>query len=118
MASELGILSKSPPRLITTFAQVPPGTNGAMSRSGTLASLVGGAIMGVTMLFSLIIESPACRVEIGKHALSLVLTGACGGLGGSAVSDAVQLQNPQMTRVIFSLTRCLELLFSARSFRM
>ncbi|KAL5638908.1 hypothetical protein ACGC1H_003315 [Rhizoctonia solani] len=89
MASELGILSTTPPRLITTFAKVPPGTNGAMSRTGTLASLAGGVIMGVTMLISLVIESPACRSEIGSLAISLILAGAFGGLGGSALDSLI-----------------------------
>ncbi|CAE6479992.1 unnamed protein product [Rhizoctonia solani] len=89
MASELGILSTTPPRLITTFAIVPPGTNGAMSRTGTLASIAGGVIMGVTMLVSLLIESPACRSEIGSLAVSLILAGAFGGLGGSALDSLI-----------------------------
>jgi len=87
MASELGILSKSPPRLVTTFAKVPPGTNGAMSRAGTIASLSGGLIMGVTMFVSLIIESSACRTNAVAHLFSLLLAGACGGLGGSALDS-------------------------------
>ncbi|KAG8726499.1 hypothetical protein FRC11_015077, partial [Ceratobasidium sp. 423] len=87
MASELGILSKSSPRLITTLAKVPPGTNGAMSLTGTLASLAGGVIMGLTMLLSLLIESPACRGELGSLIFSLVFAGACGGLGGSALDS-------------------------------
>ncbi|CAE7091396.1 unnamed protein product [Rhizoctonia solani] len=89
MASELGILSTTPPRLITTFATVPAGTNGAMSRTGTLASLAGGVIMGVAMLVSLLIESPACRGEIGSLAVSLILAGALGGLGGSALDSLI-----------------------------
>ncbi|ELU41312.1 DUF92 domain-containing protein [Rhizoctonia solani AG-1 IA] len=87
MASELGILSKTAPRLITTFSVVPPGTNGAMSRTGTLASLVGGVIMGVAMIISLLIESPACRGKIGTLIYTLVLTGALSGVGGSALDS-------------------------------
>jgi len=41
LASELGILSKSKPILITTLRQVPPGTNGAMSLLGTAVSIIG-----------------------------------------------------------------------------
>ncbi|KAI9350330.1 integral membrane protein DUF92-domain-containing protein [Obelidium mucronatum] len=46
-ASELGVLSKSLPRLITTLKSVPKGTNGAISVIGTLASISGGAFVGL-----------------------------------------------------------------------
>ncbi|KAG8692103.1 hypothetical protein FRC08_010008 [Ceratobasidium sp. 394] len=87
MASELGILSKSPPRLITTFAKVPPGTNGGLSTSGTLASLAGGVIMGITMFASLMVESAGCRANAGWHLASMLFAGALGGLGGSALDS-------------------------------
>mmetsp|Transcript_358 Transcript_358/g.415 ORF Transcript_358/g.415 Transcript_358/m.415 type:complete len:334 (-) Transcript_358:61-1062(-) len=47
-ASELGILSKNEPRLITTLfmQEVPRGTNGGVSLFGTLASALGGAFIG------------------------------------------------------------------------
>src|ERR1700761_5268088 len=61
LASELGILSSSPPRLVTTWKPVPPGTNGGVSVGGTLASVVGGIIMGFTMSVCLIIESSRCQ---------------------------------------------------------
>lgn len=47
-ASEIGILSPSAPRLITSFLRrsVPRGTNGGVSWTGTLASVAGGAFVG------------------------------------------------------------------------
>lgn len=53
-SSELGILAKGPPRLITspTFRKVPPGTNGGVTLTGLGAGLLGSMIIVVTsMLF-------------------------------------------------------------------
>jgi uncharacterized membrane protein len=48
-ASELGVLSKSKPRLVTSLflRAVPPGTNGGMSIVGTSASAAGGLFIGL-----------------------------------------------------------------------
>lgn len=57
-SSELGILSKSHPRLITspTLRKVPPGTNGGVTLTGTLAGLLGSTLLvGSSMLLL-----PAC----------------------------------------------------------
>lgn len=54
-SSELGILSKSRPRLITTWKlrQVPPGTNGGVTLWGLMAGLLGSLII-VTASMALI----------------------------------------------------------------
>lgn len=49
-SSELGILSKSKPRLITspTLRVVPPGTNGGVTATGLLAGALGAFIVATT----------------------------------------------------------------------
>lgn len=47
-ATELGVLSRSAPRLITTFKPVAPGTSGGVSLAGTAAATAGAALVGAT----------------------------------------------------------------------
>ena len=49
-SSELGILSTSKPRLLTSWnlRQVPPGTNGGVTLVGTLAGFAGALVIGLT----------------------------------------------------------------------
>ncbi len=46
-ATELGTLSKRPPRLISTWEIVAAGTSGGLTTVGTLMSLLGGAMIGL-----------------------------------------------------------------------
>lgn len=85
LASELGILSKSPPILITTFKPVPPGTNGGLSALGTAASLAGGFIMGLTLATTLAIENAVCRQNWVTELMPLLAWGAAAGGLGSLV---------------------------------
>jgi len=59
-SSELGILSKSKPRLITNLSKVvPPGTNGGVTFSGLLAAAFAGFLLGfLTYIFLLIPNIP------------------------------------------------------------
>ncbi|HOU13968.1 MAG TPA: DUF92 domain-containing protein [Anaerolineae bacterium] len=56
-ATELGVLSKRPPRLITTGKPVDVGTSGGISLPGTLATLAGGAVIGVAGALFLYLDS-------------------------------------------------------------
>lgn len=72
-ATELGVLNPSQPRLITSRQPVEPGTSGAISLVGTLATLGGALLIGLVGA----IFSPA-----GAR-LPLVLAASLGGLCGS-----------------------------------
>jgi len=54
-SSELGILSKSKPRLITSFnlRQVPPGTNGGVTLTGIAAGFLGAFTIALTSVILL-----------------------------------------------------------------
>lgn len=56
-ATELGVLSRTPPRLITTGRNVSPGTSGGVTAWGTFATLLGGLAIGLTVLVLLVGKS-------------------------------------------------------------
>ncbi|KAF5374800.1 hypothetical protein D9758_000114 [Tetrapyrgos nigripes] len=87
LASELGILSKSRPILITTLKPVPPGTNGGMSATGTIASICGGAVIGATASITLIAESAKCREDSVSILISMLGFGAIAGGVGSLLDS-------------------------------
>lgn len=51
-ATELGTLSRRPPRLITTWRVVEVGTSGGVSPLGTVVSLLGGLVIGLAALLA------------------------------------------------------------------
>ncbi|KAN0078251.1 Integral membrane protein DUF92 domain containing protein [Tylopilus felleus] len=87
LASELGILSSSPPVLITTFKKVPPGTNGGISVGGTIASAIGGCIVGLAQFVSLVLENTACRAEWTILLPTLIGWGSAAGVLGSMLDS-------------------------------
>jgi uncharacterized protein (TIGR00297 family) len=77
-ATELGVLGRRQPRLLTTWKPVPIGTSGAVSAGGTLASLSGGLFIGL------------CAWALGAAGetgfgdlLRYLVAGGIGGTGGS-----------------------------------
>ena len=56
-ASEIGMLSKSQPRMITTWSVVPNGTNGGVTLLGFAASALGALLVGLSGSFSFSVEN-------------------------------------------------------------
>ncbi|KAL8678871.1 MAG: hypothetical protein Q9186_004806 [Xanthomendoza sp. 1 TL-2023] len=80
-SSELGILSKSHPRLLTSwdFRHVPPGTNGGITLWGTLAGFLGASIIALTSVLLL----PFCPVGLTSRTGKLFGDNQPGLEGGS-----------------------------------
>jgi uncharacterized protein (TIGR00297 family) len=77
-ATELGVLSPLPPRLITTGKRVEVGTSGGVTWLGTAASLGGAAFIGLLGGLGLLILGRGWTA-----AGALLLAAAAGGLAGS-----------------------------------
>lgn len=100
LSSELGMLSRSRPYLITTFEKVPIGTHGGVSLMGELGGFAGALLIGVASYL------------LGLADLRLSLLAAIiGGVAGfhvdsllGAVLERRQLINNAMVNFLSSLT--------------
>jgi uncharacterized protein (TIGR00297 family) len=90
-ASELGILSKKPPRLITTWAVVPPGTNGGVSVLGTVASAAGGFFIGLLFYVSGLVLCPSGVVPQWPVLVFGIVSGLIGSILDSIVGATLQV---------------------------
>jgi len=86
-ASELGVLSKQPPRLITTLGKVPAGTNGGVTALGLVASTLGGLTVGVVYL----VVDAGIRAAFGPGAAApqypVIVLATVAGLAGSLLDS-------------------------------
>ncbi|MCC7352404.1 MAG: DUF92 domain-containing protein [Anaerolineae bacterium] len=87
-ATELGVLGRSLPRLITTGRPVPVGTSGAISLVGTGAALAGAAFIG---FLAAILAWPGAPLPSAIRLLPLAAaSGLAGSLADSLLGATVQ----------------------------
>ncbi|MCI4388882.1 hypothetical protein PGIGA_G00091140 [Pangasianodon gigas] len=85
-ASEVGpVLSKSQPRLITTWKEVPAGTNGGVTIIGLVASLLGGATVGMAYFISQLLM--VSDLHLAAPQWPIVVYGAVAGFLGSLLDS-------------------------------
>jgi uncharacterized protein (TIGR00297 family) len=85
-ATEIGMLSSRPPRLITTGHIVEPGTSGGVSGLGLGATVAGAlTVSGVFVMARRLVE----RDRGAGDAWALLVGGACGGILGSLVDSVL-----------------------------
>jgi len=90
-ATELGVLNKSEPRLLTSGKMVDKGTSGAVSRTGTLAAIGGAAAIGI--LAVIVWPKYAGGISLGAVPLRLAvitLAGVVGSFTDSLLGATVQ----------------------------
>ncbi|MFX0206974.1 MAG: DUF92 domain-containing protein [Candidatus Hodarchaeota archaeon] len=84
-ATEVGILSKKRPRLVTNFRQsVDPGTSGGITFFGCTASLLAAILVATTYLISVLIIS---LVGINQKVLVFTILVVIGGFLGSLIDS-------------------------------
>ncbi|KAB2076839.1 hypothetical protein ERO13_A06G059900v2 [Gossypium hirsutum] len=85
-SSEIGVLSDDQPRLITTFKSVRRGTNGGVTKTGLLAALAAGSVIGLTF-FLVGFLTTRCSNEMGMKQLLVIPLSAVAGLLGSIIDS-------------------------------
>ncbi len=78
-ATEIGIFSRSRPRLITNFDRVEPGRSGAISGLGSLAALCGSSLIAFTGVM--------INPQINHFDWSLIFAIAGAGFGGNLIDS-------------------------------
>ncbi|PVI02083.1 UMP1-domain-containing protein [Periconia macrospinosa] len=90
-SSELGILAKSKPRLITApWRIVPPGTNGGVTSTGLGAGMLGGFIIAATSTLLLPFCQEWTRTEKIRYTQAITVAGLCGSILDSLLGALLQ----------------------------
>ncbi|XP_036433074.1 transmembrane protein 19 isoform X2 [Colossoma macropomum] len=85
-ASEVGpVISKNKPRLITTWNEVPIGTNGGITTVGLIASFLGGATVGTAYFMTQLLLVNELHLAVPQW--PIIVYGAMAGLLGSMLDS-------------------------------
>ncbi|XP_076025560.1 transmembrane protein 19 [Genypterus blacodes] len=85
-ASEVGpVLSQSRPRLITTWKEVPAGTNGGVTTAGLVASFLGGMAVGVAYFVTQLLM--VSDLHLADPQWPIMVYGGVAGLLGSLLDS-------------------------------
>jgi uncharacterized protein (TIGR00297 family) len=91
-ATEIGVLSRTSPRLVTTWRHVRAGTSGGITTLGSVAALLGAGLIGLTAIAVLVAydyESMLVLISMPSfHYGAVLLVAFMGGLGGM-VADSL-----------------------------
>ncbi|OMO80812.1 hypothetical protein CCACVL1_12732 [Corchorus capsularis] len=85
-SSEIGVLSNDQPRLITTFKPVRRGTNGGVTKTGLLAALAAGSVIGLTFVLVGFFTT-RCSSGVAMKQLLVIPLSAVAGLLGSIIDS-------------------------------
>jgi len=89
-ASEFGtVIGSSDPLHILTWRRVPRGTNGGISLSGTLASMAGGAVVGVFCYFTTVTTTQWVTLGQAPAQWPIVLYAVVAGFLGSMIDSVL-----------------------------
>lgn len=87
-ATEIGVLSKTKPRLITTWKPVEPGTSGAISLLGTVAAFLGSLV--IYLFSALVMLTSRILLSISSVFTPVILGGLAGMFFDSLLGATVQ----------------------------
>lgn len=86
-ATEVGVLSRVPPRLVTTGRPVPPGTSGGVTRLGMWASVAGALLIGAMATALMQVQSLFSGQGWSSEVISYPFLAIIGGLSGSLLDS-------------------------------
>jgi len=91
-ATELGVLARRPPVMITTFKPAVPGRSGAVSLGGTLAAVAGAGFIALVFVAAELAVEARDAAALVRPALAALVGGVAGSFADSLLGATLQAQ--------------------------